>query len=96
MNGTNDEPPWTVVSSKRSSKFMNMESHFHQTGLALDVVIVTGKLNRRVNMFVLLTNKRQIMGDIYTNSLTASWYSKFKLTGLKASDLNELKCAQIG
>ena len=36
------------------------------------------------------------MGDLYTNSLTASCYSKFKLTGLKASDLSELKCAQVG
>lgn len=36
------------------------------------------------------------MGDIYTNSLAASCYSKFKLTGLKASVLSEIKCAQVG
>ena len=45
---------------------------------------------------MLLTNKRKIMGDIYTNSLAASCYSKFKLTGLKASVLSEIKCAQVG
>ena len=47
MIGTNDEPPWTVVSSKQSSEFMNMENHFHQTGLALGVIIVTGKLEQK-------------------------------------------------
>jgi len=36
------------------------------------------------------------MGDIYTNSLKASCYRKFKLKGLKALDLIELQCAQVG
>ena len=40
---------------------------------------------------MLLTNKRQIMGDIYTNSLAASCYSRFKLRGLKASGLSEIR-----
>ena len=40
MIGTNDEPPC----SKQSSEFMNMESYFHQTVLALDVVNVRGEL----------------------------------------------------
>jgi len=60
-----------------------MESHFHQTELASS--------KRRINVFVLLTNERQIMGDIYINCLTTSCCSKFKLTGLKASGLSELK-----
>jgi hypothetical protein len=47
MIGTNDEPPWAVASSKQSSEFMNMESHFHQTGLALDLVNVTSQLEQK-------------------------------------------------
>jgi hypothetical protein len=47
MIGTNDEPLWAVVSSKQSSKFMNMESYFHKMELALDVITVTGKLEQK-------------------------------------------------